>query len=219
MAEKYLDITLPAKERAQDLLSRLSLEEKMAQTRCAFPGTGNSDKLKEDCRFGIGEISTLEIRNMETLEEAAAFQKKIQEMVMENSPHHIPAIFHMEGLCGAFIQGAASFPSGIGRASSFDPELEECVAGIVARQERAVGISILSPRYWIFQEIPGWADRGKPMGKIRHLPPLWERLISEGCRREKQRDFVPKLSQSIGSAFIIQRAASTVPPAIRRAAC
>lgn len=141
MAEKYLDITLPAKERAQDLLSRLSLEEKMAQTRCAFPGTGNSDKLKEDCRFGIGEISTLEIRNMETLEEAAAFQKKIQEMVMENSPHHIPAIFHMEGLCGAFIQGAASFPSGIGRASSFDPELEECVAGIVARQERAVGIS------------------------------------------------------------------------------
>ena len=121
MTKKYLNKNLSVKERAQDLLSLLSLEEKMAQTRCAFPGTGNSDKLIEDCRFGIGEISTLEIRNLKSLEEAAAFQKNIQDMVMKNSPHHIPAIFHMEGLCGAFIQGAVSFPSVIGRASSFDP--------------------------------------------------------------------------------------------------
>ena len=124
MTKKYLNKNLSVKDRGQDLLSLLSLEEKMAQTRCAFPGTGNSDKLIEDCRFGIGEISTLEIRNLKSLEEAAAFQKNIQDMVMKNSPHHIPAIFHMEGLCGAFIQGAVSFPSGIGRASSFDPELE-----------------------------------------------------------------------------------------------
>lgn len=141
MTKQYLNKNLSAKERAQDLLSNLSLEEKMAQTRCAFPGISNGEKLIEECRFGIGEISTLEIRNLKSLEEAAAFQKKIQDMVIENSPHHIPAIFHMEGLCGAFIQGAMSFPSGIGRASSFDPDLEEQVASVVARQERASGIS------------------------------------------------------------------------------
>lgn len=41
MTKKYLNKNLSVKERAQDLLSLLSLEEKMAQTRCAFPGTGN----------------------------------------------------------------------------------------------------------------------------------------------------------------------------------
>ena len=51
--EKYMDSSLTPRERAEDLLAKLSLEEKM---------------------------------------------------VMENSPHHIPAIFHMEGLCGAFIK-------------------------------------------------------------------------------------------------------------------
>ena len=65
---------------------------------------------------------------------------------MENSEHHIPAIFHMEGLCGAFIQGAVSFPSGIGRASSWDPELEEKVGEIVSRQELSCGITqVLAP--------------------------------------------------------------------------
>lgn len=52
----------------------------------------------------------------------------------------------MEGLCGAFIQDASSLPSGIGRVSSFDPELEEKLAEMVARQETAVGITqILAP--------------------------------------------------------------------------
>lgn len=66
---------------------------------------------------GIGEVSTLEMRRMETLEEVAAWQKKVQEIVMENSEHHIPAIFHMEGLCGPFIQDSTSFPAGIGRGA------------------------------------------------------------------------------------------------------
>ncbi len=83
---------------------------------------------------------------METLEEAAAWQRKVQEIVMANSEHHIPAIFHMEGLCGAFIQDATSFPSGIGRASSFDTGLEEKIAEIVSRQEAACGIThVLAP--------------------------------------------------------------------------
>ena len=187
MTKKYLNKNLSVKERAQDLLSLLSLEEKMAQTRCAFPGTGNSDKLIEDCRFGIGEISTLEIRNLKSLEEAAAFQKNIQDMVMKNSPHHIPAIFHMEGLCGAFIQGAVSFPSGIGRASSFDPELEEQAAAVVA----------------------------KLTAKIQPWRLLWGLLIPRGYRKKRQRDFVQNPSRSIGWAFIIQKEVSTVLPVIR----
>ena len=52
----------------------------------------------------------------------------------------------MEGLCGAFIQEGTSFPSGIARGSGWDPELEEKIAKVVAKQEAACGIThILAP--------------------------------------------------------------------------
>lgn len=136
-------------ERAAALLMELSLAEKMAQVNCIFPfgeSYADMEKIMEGTPFGIGEVSTLEMRRIETLEEAAAWQRKVQEIVMENSPHHIPAIFHMEGLCGAFIQDTASFPAGIGRGAGFDPELEEKIAEIVSRQEAACGIThVLAP--------------------------------------------------------------------------
>ena len=149
MDKKYMDPALRPEERAQALLEEMSLEEKVAQINCVFPFDKicyDFDAISEGTRHGIGEVSTLEMRRMETLEEVAAWQKKVQEIVMENSEHNIPAIFHMEGLCGAFIQDSTSFPSGIGRGASFDPELEEKIAKIVSRQEAACGIThVLAP--------------------------------------------------------------------------
>lgn len=145
----YKDPEYEPWERAKALLEELTLEEKMAQVNCVFPFGEQYDdfeQISESVPFGIGEVSTLEMRRIESLQAAAAWQRKVQEIVMKNSPHHIPAIFHMEGLCGAFIQDTASFPSGIGRGSGFDPELEEQIAQIVSRQEAACGIThVLAP--------------------------------------------------------------------------
>lgn len=149
MGKQYLDCNETPQERAAALLAELSLDEKMAQVNCIFPFGENfkdMDKIAEGTPFGIGEVSTLEMRRIETLEEVAQWQRSVQKIVMDNSPHHIPAIFHMEGLCGAFIQDTTSFPAGIGRGSSFDPELEEKIAEIVSRQEAACGIThVLAP--------------------------------------------------------------------------
>ena len=149
MGAFYLDSNKTPQERAAALLAELSLDEKMAQINCIFPfGEMYEDmeKISEGTAWGIGEVSTLEMRRIKTLEEAAQWQRKVQKIVMDNSPHHIPAIFHMEGLCGAFIQDTTSFPSGIGRGSGFDPELEEKIAEIVSRQEAACGIThVLAP--------------------------------------------------------------------------
>lgn len=149
MGKEYLDSSLKPEIRAKALLKEMSLEEKVAQLTGVFPFDEeykNYDVIAESTRYGIGEVSTLEMRRMETLEEAAAWQKKVQEIVMKNSEHHIPAIFHMEGLCGPFIQDSISFPAGIGRGAGFDPELEEQIAEIVSRQEAACGIThVLAP--------------------------------------------------------------------------
>lgn len=149
MSRNYMDTGLTPEERAELLLAELTLEEKMAQVNTVFPFDAvymDYDYISSQTRQGIGEVSTLEMRRIETLEEAAQWQRNVQKIVMDNSPHHIPAIFHMEGLCGAFIQDTTSFPAGIGRGSGFDPELEEKIAEIVSRQEAACGIThVLAP--------------------------------------------------------------------------
>lgn len=144
--ERYLDTTLSAQERAKDLLGKLSLDEKMAQVVGVFSVKGRAAEMAAFFRNGIGQISTLGFRMCESMEEAAAWQRELQQLVMENSPHHIPAVFHMEGLCGPLLQDTTAFPSGVNRGSTFDPELEQKVGEIVSRQEAAFGITqILAP--------------------------------------------------------------------------
>ena len=144
--ERYLDTSLSARERAEDLLEKLSLDEKMGQVNCLFPYNDNWEIIEKEAKHGIGEVSTLAVREIESLDEAVQWQRKIQKMVMEKSEHHIPAIFHMEGLCGPFIQDSTSYPSGIARGASWNPELEEKIGKSVGRQELACGITrVLAP--------------------------------------------------------------------------
>ena len=117
---KFTDTERTPAERARALLEEMTLDEKMAQLGCIFPFGDSYDDMEQqalEMPYGIGQVSTLEMRRIRTLEEAAGWQRKMQETVMRQSPHHIPAIFHMEGLCGAFIQEGTSFPSGIARGS------------------------------------------------------------------------------------------------------
>lgn len=134
----YENPALSPEERADDLLSQMSLEEKWAQINCYFYNHGD---IETAAAHGVGQVATLEFRVLDTPEDVARVQREIQEIIMSNSAHHIPAAFHMEGLNGALVQDAVSFPEAIGRASSFDPELEEQIAGIISRQELALGIT------------------------------------------------------------------------------
>lgn len=146
IVEKYKDASLLPEERAEDLLARMSLDEKMGQVNCLFPYGDNWDVVEKDMEHGIGQVSTLDVRVIKSLDEAAAWQRRIQKKVMEKSEHGIPAVFHMEGLCGPFIQDSMSFPSGIARGSSWNPELEEKIGEIVGRQELSCGITqVLAP--------------------------------------------------------------------------
>jgi len=136
-----MDTTLSPEARAELLLAEMSLEEKMGQVVCYFPRESGNYYMLDQYPHGVGQVSTLEMRSLDTLEDCARFQRDFQERIIAFSEHRIPAIFHMEGLCGAYIQGATSFPSGIGRASTWNPDLEKQVGQIVGRQERALGIT------------------------------------------------------------------------------
>ena len=137
----YLDSALTPETRAELLLEEMSVQEKMSQLNCYFPRELEFSDLPAAFPQGVGQVSCLQIRALDTLEDAVRFAREVQETAMSLSSHRIPAILHMEGLCGAYIPGATSFPSGIGRAAGWDPELEAKIGRIVARQENAIGIT------------------------------------------------------------------------------
>lgn len=185
----YQNSNLSAKERADDLLDRMSLEEKMGQVVCYFPRKlSEYEELEKDYSHGVGQVSSLEMRILDTLEDASRFQREIQGKVMALSQHNIPAIFHMEGLCGAYVQGATSFPIGIGRGSSWDIELEEEIGKIVGRQERAVGISqVFAPVLDISRD-SRLGRQGESYGEDPTLASAMGTAYTKGMQSEKTGD-------------------------------
>ena len=140
--EDYLNVNKTPLERARDLLGRLTLAEKMGQAVCFWPRLLPDDEqtYAQNYPCGAGVLAAVYMRMLPTRAEAAAFQRKWQKLTMDASPHHIPALFHIEGLCGPTIQDALSYPCGIGRAASFDAALEERIGETVGRQAAAMGV-------------------------------------------------------------------------------
>ncbi|MDN4609869.1 glycoside hydrolase family 3 N-terminal domain-containing protein [Arthrobacter burdickii] len=196
----WMDKHLPADQRAELLLSELSLDEKMAQVSCYFP-TDITDTADFAERFprGIGEVSALEARSALTLDDVAAFQRRIQLEAMKGSGHGIPAIFHMEGLCGAYLPGATSFPSGLGRAAGWNVDLERAVGEIVGKQERALGIThTLAPVLDVSRD-PRMGRHGESYGEDPSLSAALGVAFTLGLQDE---DPVGRRTEAVAKHFV-----------------
>lgn len=137
----YLDPTLSAAERADDLLKRMSLEEKMGQIVGYLPQKETVEQFVKDYPCGAGEVSMLFAGKLSDKEAVVEEVIRIQKMIMDRSEHRIPAIFHVETLTGALLPEATSFPSGLGQASTWNPGLLQEMGRIVGSQARALGAS------------------------------------------------------------------------------
>lgn len=198
--QPWMDASLPAEERAGLLLAYLDLDQKMAQVSCYFPvDIADTSDFAARYPHGVGEVSCLEARVATTLDEVAAFQQDIQRTAMAASGCGIPAIFHMEGLCGAFLPGATSFPSGLGRASSWDIDLEEQVADIVGRQERALGITHTFAPVLDIARDPRMGRQGESYGEDPVLAAALGVAYTRGVQRE---DSDGRRTEGVGKHFL-----------------
>ena len=139
--EKYLDKNLSPKERAEDLLKKLSLEEKVRQISCTSVMPAPIESL--DLKGGTGAVVIGMQRHKRLLDDVV----EIQNYVMEHSPHRIPALFHAEGLTGPVcLFGGNQYPTPIGLAASFQPEIVKEMSQHTSKQLAANGIRhALSP--------------------------------------------------------------------------
>lgn len=148
----YRNPGLPIEQRISDLLSRMTIEEKIAQVTAlwirkpqqrdldgAFSDRGDfsSEKASGVMRHGIGQISRQ--RERKDARQSAEFANTLQKWLREKTRLGIPAMFHDEALHGHMAQGSTSFPTPISLASSWDPDLLTKVFTAAALETRIRG--------------------------------------------------------------------------------
>ena len=179
----YRNPQLPVEQRLADLLSRMTLEEKVAQMEGAWEnksfihepqlfvdGQGHflPDRAAVLLKDGLGEMS----RPSEVTagpREMAEFTNAMQKWMRENTRLGIPVLFHEECLHGHVAPKGTSYPQAIGLASTWDPQLVHEVFSATAAEVRARGAQeCLAPVLDIARD-PRWGRTEETYGEDPYL--------------------------------------------------
>jgi beta-glucosidase len=187
--EGYKDTNKPIEERVTDLLSRMTLEEKVAQLQSVWGydvmdnrSTFNPDKAAKRLADGIGQITRHGNATQLMPREVAAFADKVQRFLVENTRLGIPAIMHEECLCGYQARTATIFPQAIGQAATWDPEIIRRMTEAIRAQLRAVGAHQgLAPVLDIARE-PRWGRCEETYGEDPYLAAACGKAYIEGLQ-------------------------------------
>ncbi len=142
---RYTDPTELISSRVEDLLERMTLDEKIAQLGCVWStalvngANFDPDTAAAKMPFGIGQITRIGASTGLRPVESAEFMNAIQKVAVEQTRLGIPIFVHEESTGGFLHRDATVFPQGIGLAATWDPALLERVAGVIRDQMLAVG--------------------------------------------------------------------------------
>jgi beta-glucosidase len=172
----YHNPGLPTARRVEDLLARMTLEEKVAQMMCLWnakrqitdaQGRFDPSRAPQWFRVGIGRIERPSDGHGARAQ--AEFTNAIQRWVKDNTRLGIPVIFHEEALHGLRGQEATSFPQAIALASTWNPALVERVFAAVAQEVRARGAQqVLAPVVDVARD-PRWGRFEETYGEDPYL--------------------------------------------------
>ena len=178
----YKDPNAPIEQRVEDLLGRMTLEEKIAQITTIWnrkqevlTAANDFDEAKASKAFpnGIGQVARpSDLRGSgspyeqpyRNARETVKLVNAMQHFAMKDTRLGIPILFHEEGLHGYVARDATSFPQAIALASSWDPGLLTRIFTIDAREMRARGAQLAlapvvdvarDPRWGRFEETYG----------------------------------------------------------------
>jgi beta-glucosidase len=179
----YKDANASVEARVEDLITRMTLEEKIVQMSAVwddktkiFDASGEFDPAKMATVFpiGIGQFARPSDANGPAsprvvpgrdVRATIRLVNALQRYQVEKTRLGIPIIFHEEGLHGYAALGATSFPQAIALASSWDPDLIRDVNAVTAREIRARGVSIaLSPVVDVARD-PRWGRIEETFGE------------------------------------------------------
>ena len=190
----YKDPSQPVQRRVEDLLSRMTLEEKVAQLETVWEQKGklqladgvfSPELASKNFPNGVGGLARPSDYRGVTQSNGAAgatggtvnrdarqtaeYVSAAQHWAVEHTRLGIPILMHEESLHGYVARGATSFPQAIALASSFDPELLTRVFSVAAREARARGATlVLAPVVDVSRD-PRWGRIEETYGEDPYL--------------------------------------------------
>lgn len=150
--ELYKDSSQTVEARVEDLLSRMTLEEKVAQLCGDLPmelvadGMPSVELLKKKFPHGHGRLTQYSTIGLADPMRIARLSNVLQKYFVEETRLGIPVALQSENLCGYPAMGGTLFPSQMNAACTWEPELVEAMSRIIGQESKAVGInSAMSP--------------------------------------------------------------------------
>ncbi len=142
----YKNPELPIDERVNDLLKRMTLEEKVVQlyainwesTLLDENGNFSLEDARRSHPHGAAYIGRVGMHNRGPAE-SAQLTNAVQRYLVEETRLGIPALVIDEALHGHMAFGSTSFPQAIALGSTWDPALVERVFSAAAAEMRARG--------------------------------------------------------------------------------
>jgi len=176
-------------QRIEDLLKRMTLEEKVGQMTQLAIGmivSGRDQDVRIDptkldkaiVKYGVGSILNVSDQAL-TVDKWREIIGQIQEAATKKTRLGIPVIYGIDSIHGAnYVQGATLFPQEIGMAATFNPGLMQRASEIAAMETRAAAIP------WSFSPV-------LDLGRNPLWPRFWETFGED-----------PYLAKVMGVAFV-----------------
>ena len=191
----YKDASQPVEARVEDLLKRMTLEEKAAQLMTLWEqkakvqtdaGIFSPGEASQNFPNGIGQFARPSDKRGVTQTNAGAagasagsvnrdapdtaeYVNAAQRWAVERTRLGIPILMHEEALHGYVARGATSFPQSIALASTWDPALLERIFSVAAREMRARGATLaLAPVVDVARD-PRWGRIEETYGEDPYL--------------------------------------------------
>ena len=167
---KYKNASLPIETRINDLMSRMTLEEKAAQ----LDMLSANDILKDANTFIEDQVvhffDSMCIGSIHDFyPKSAELSNEIQRRAVENSRLGIPVLFIEEGLHGYCGVGSTTFPVAIGNASTWDTTMMYNIGRAIATEARAHGVHfLLNPNLDLARD-PRWGRTEETYGEDVYL--------------------------------------------------
>jgi beta-glucosidase len=177
-APAYKNPNLPVDQRVQDLLGRMSLEEKVRQLDM-YSGSDDfltDDQLRDhhthaktDATFNPGKaeklIGNLGVGSIHDIYPPPQLYNAIQAWVIKSNPLGIPALFIEEGLHGYMGYDETIFPQSVNLATTWNVDLAKKTGAAIASEARADGVDmILAPVLDVARD-PRWGRVEEDFGE------------------------------------------------------
>lgn len=184
----YQDASLTIDQRVEDLLSRMTIEEKVGQLVCLMGWDSyerNSKKVAVSDKFRH-EIDSLHVGmywavfradpwTQKTLTNglnpalAAEAANAMQRYAIEHSRLGIPIFLAEEAPHGHMAIGATVFPTGLGMAATWNPQLMEQAGAVIGKEIRLQGGHISYGPVLDLSREPRWSRVEETMGEDPYL--------------------------------------------------